>query len=58
MVSQVSSGRLADLGVLVEAGGVVAGQVLLEHLEVLAGERLQVVVGADQRRRLQPWMSA
>ena len=45
--------QLARLAVGVETGRVAAGQVLFEHLKILAGERRDVMVVADQRLRLQ-----
>jgi hypothetical protein len=46
-------GQGSDLRVLVEVGGAAAGQVLLEHLEVLARKGTAVMVVADEGGRLQ-----
>ena len=46
-------GQRPDLDLVVESRGVGARQVLLEHLEVLAGVRAAVVVAAHERRRLE-----
>src|SRR5439155_9505163 len=45
--------QLADLRVLVEFGRLTARQILLEHLEILAGEWTAMMVGADERLRLE-----
>src|SRR5437879_4103595 len=45
--------QAANLRVFVEVRGLAAGQILLEHLEVFAGERTAVMVRPNQGLRLE-----
>src|SRR6185369_13923351 len=44
--------QAADFGIAAEAGGILARQVFLEHLEIFALERRQMMIVADQGRGL------
>ena len=49
-------GQIADFRILIEPGGVGPRKVFFEHLEILSGEGAPVVVGSDERLRLE-WLA-